>query len=327
MTKLLVRCLLISSALITFTGCKLAVMVPSGGDVTSASNTRNCSGGSLCEHNITDSTFNESFTAVARPGYVFSKWNTGAGFLCGDSTNPTCTISNVGTAGNAFIGAVIATGQFFYAMPLFEFVGIDTDGDGIKDHLDEDDDNDGVFDVDDSCPLLGPNRDGFGCPNTYTVLANGKEWYQPDLFTNLSWNQISTVCPYQNGACIAGGQLNGHDMTGWTWASVEDVSNLLNSYGVSPPLAGNDCRRSPGQTWIQDFYEAGWRPTGYDNPQYLIFQFEATLREEASALVARSVAVMDLSQDQEPEDVTCIATLPKGYADPSVGAVFYRDVN
>lgn len=29
----------------------------------------------------------------------------------------------------------------FYIMPLFKFVGIDTDGDGIKDHVDEDDDN------------------------------------------------------------------------------------------------------------------------------------------------------------------------------------------
>jgi hypothetical protein len=66
-------------------GCKQAVTVPSGGDITSHSGKRNCAGGSFCKHNITDSAFTESFTAIARPGYLFSKWGSGAGFFCGDS--------------------------------------------------------------------------------------------------------------------------------------------------------------------------------------------------------------------------------------------------
>lgn len=235
MTSRLIKILAILAVATLGTGCKLAVMVPSGGDVTSASGTRNCTGGNLCEHNITDSTFNESFTAVARPGYVFSKWNKGAGFLCGDSTNPTCVISNVGTAGNAAIEAVIATGQHFYAMPLFEFVGIDTDGDGQKDHLDADDDNDGVLDGDDACPLVGPNYDGFGCPGTTitdTVTVDGKVWAQPDLFAGVTWSQITAVCP--SGPCT--GILNGHSVTGWTFASVDDVNALFNYYIGAPDL-------------------------------------------------------------------------------------------
>lgn len=242
-------------------GCKLAVIVPSGGDVTSASNTRNCSGGSLCEYNITDATFNDSFTAVAKPGYVFTKWNSGAGFLCGDSTNPTCTISNVGTAGIAAVEAIIATGQFFYALPLFEFVGIDTDGDGQKDHLDADDDNDGVLDVDDACPLEGPNLNGNGCPwnqITDTVTANNKVWAQVDLFNNLSWNDINAVCP--EGLCMAGGVLNGYDMTGWKWAAVEDINALVTSYGdIQPPLDGFDYRSMIDSIWAYAFHLAGWR--------------------------------------------------------------------
>lgn len=65
--------------------CKLAVIVSSGGDITSASGKRNGVGASLCEHNITDSPFTESFAALARPGCVFSKWGSGAGFFCGNS--------------------------------------------------------------------------------------------------------------------------------------------------------------------------------------------------------------------------------------------------
>ncbi len=43
---------------------------------------------------------------------------------------------------------------------------------GIKDYLDPDDDNDGVLDADDNCPLEGPNLDGFGCsPKTVFVTS------------------------------------------------------------------------------------------------------------------------------------------------------------
>lgn len=145
--------LLLLCAIFVVSACKLAVVVPSGGDVTSKSNTRNCAGGGLCEHNITDLTFHESFTAEARPGYVFSRWQSGFGFLCGKSVSPTCVISNTSLpAGNDDIDAFVAGGSFAYIMPLFEFVGIDTDGDGAKDHQDDDDDDDGVPDADDPCP-------------------------------------------------------------------------------------------------------------------------------------------------------------------------------
>jgi endo-1,4-beta-xylanase len=135
------------------TGCKLALVVSTGGDVTSASGTRNCPGGSVCEHDITDLTFKETFTAEPRRGYVFSRWHSGPGFLCGGSVTPTCVADNtVFPSGIAVIEAGLASGHYAYAMPLFEFVGIDTDDDGIKDHLDDDDDNDGVRDIDDPCP-------------------------------------------------------------------------------------------------------------------------------------------------------------------------------
>jgi hypothetical protein len=256
-------------------GCKLAVMVPSGGDVTSSSSTRNCTGGSLCEHNITDSTFNDSFTAVAKPGYVFTKWNSGSGFFCGNSTNPTCTISNVGTAGNAAIEGIIATGQFFYAMPLFAFVGIDTDGDGEKDHIDKDDDNDGLNDDLDNCPFEGPNLDGFGChaplvgtPITGAdiVIVDGKEWAQPDLFTNnLSWDQINAACP---GGTCGNVELNGYSVMGWTWASLQDVQDLFNVYiGYYVPV--NSTLKELDSTWAPDFF-ADFNPTYSESGGYRV---------------------------------------------------------
>ena len=157
--NIIAKSLLILSLTAAVTGCKVAVIAPSGGDVTALDATRRCQGGNICEFNIEDKTFNESFTAVARPGYVFSKWAAGPGFLCPDSVNPTCVVNNtVLPTGYPAFDAVIAGDMFFYAMPLFDFVGIDTDEDGILNHLDDDDDNDGIPDVDDPCPLE-PNPD------------------------------------------------------------------------------------------------------------------------------------------------------------------------
>jgi hypothetical protein len=208
--------------------CKLDVMVSSGGDVTSASGTRNCAGGNVCEFNVTDYTFNESFTAVARPGYAFSNWSAGEGFLCANSRQPTCNTNNTLLSN---INEIIASDQIFYAVPIFNFVGIDTDGDGIKNHLDSDDDNDGVLDVGDNCPLEGPNADGSGCPVSDTLTVNGRTWYQPDLFQGITRSEIEAVCPTAAaGACVAGGVLNGKNMTGWTWATISAYNGLLSNY-------------------------------------------------------------------------------------------------
>jgi uncharacterized repeat protein (TIGR02543 family) len=137
------------------TGCKLALMVPAGGEVTSASTTRDCDGGSggkFCTFDIASASlpFSESFTAIAKPGYQFVKWQTGNDFRCPGSTNPVCTV----TLGNDIVGAVIlAAYETGYLMPVFKDVGFDTDGDSIYDRQDPDDDNDGILDGDDPCPL------------------------------------------------------------------------------------------------------------------------------------------------------------------------------
>ena len=172
--KLMSRAFLLLSITVLVVGCKIEVIVPSGGDVKSDSGTRDCIGGSLCEHNVTDLTFNETFTAVARPGYVFTKWNKGHGFLCGDSVDPVCNISLLGVPeGDAGVSALLASGHIFYVMPHFQFVGVDTDVDGILDHLDEDDDNDGILDRDDSCPLNPDTSTGAVCESSSGMVTVG----------------------------------------------------------------------------------------------------------------------------------------------------------
>ncbi len=94
-----------------------------------------------------------------------------------------------------------------------------------------------------------------------TIVVDGKEWYQPDLFLNLSWSEIDSVCP--NGAC--NGTLNGIDLTGWNWASIDDVNALFNYYIENPtPKLGpgpDNTETVEGAKWARYFFNAGWRPT------------------------------------------------------------------
>lgn len=180
------KALLIVFLAILATGCKISLTVTSGGDVPSLSGTNDCAGASLCEYEVNDMSFAETFTAVPREGYVFSKWQGGDDYLCPNSPNPICTVENGLLAAlpdgpREIVDAIIASGRFYYLQPLFTFVGIDTDGDGIPNHIDTDDDNDGVLDPDDDCPLQGPNLDGSGCPGPRKTVFVTSERYTGNL--------------------------------------------------------------------------------------------------------------------------------------------------
>lgn len=207
------RFLLFLSITALVAGCKLAVIVVEDGEVQSiASGT--CVAGSICIVDVDDQYFSESFTAVPGTGRYFHKWNSGDRFLCGGSTDPTCTLSFQGHEESEAVEGMVASSETFYLMPVFRRY-------------------------------------------SDTITVDGKEWAQVDLFTNLSWNQINAVCP--KGICA--GMLNGHDMTGWIWASVEDLNALFNHY-VGRDVLGpgpDHYMVDPNSEWAPGFFNDGWR--------------------------------------------------------------------
>ena len=257
-----IKLLLMSCVLGLVAGCKIAIIVPSGGDVVSSNAAHNCSEGNICEFEINSGQlpFSETLTAIPKAGYVFEKWSDGGEFQCGKSTNPTCTIS---IADSAVGFAAVSLFDSGYAMPIFKDVGIDTDGDGVRNALDEDDDNDGIFDIDDTCPLDPSPSCSEGVPLTDTVTINGTEWAQVDLFLQLSWNDMNAVC--SGGPCS--GLLNGYNMAGWTWASRADVIALFDFYicGLEATGCYSGGRYSEvNSTWAPMMFTDGMRPI-YDS--------------------------------------------------------------
>jgi hypothetical protein len=92
-----------------------------------------------------------------------------------------------------------------------------------------------------------------------------------DLFTNLSWNDINAIFPA--GVCVDGGVLNGYAMTGWTWASIDEVNALFNSFLIATGLSGEDLLgpgvasyQETGSVWATDFFGSDWLPTLTDLP-------------------------------------------------------------
>ena len=96
-------------------------------------------------------------------------------------------------------------------------------------------------------------------PITDIVTVDGKNWAQVDLFTSLSWSDISSVCP---GGICGTGTLNGYDMYGWNWATTEELNKLLNHYIGAPVMGpGPDSFLDSGGVWAAGFFADGWRAT------------------------------------------------------------------
>ena len=193
--KLMSRFFLVLSITVLIAGCKLAVIVVEGGEVESY-DSGICVASAICIVDVTDPNFSERFTATPYTGWYFKKWNSGDRFFCGGSTSPSCVLSFQGHEQSNAVEDMVASSELFYLMPVFT-----TDPGATK--------------------VEGTSR---------TIEVDGVEriWLQPKDFMNYSYNQVSEVCP--NRACS--GSLRGStiDLTGYTWASSDDVRLLFNAY-------------------------------------------------------------------------------------------------
>ncbi len=199
-----IKFLVLASVVGVIAGCKLAVVVVEGGEVQSIGS-GTCLEGTICIHQVNDTSYTETFTAIPNSGWALERWNSGFGFFCGDSTDPACVISAEAAEGDEAIEALIASSQTFYLMPIFKLI-----------------------------------------PDT--IPGDGKEWLQPVDFLDYSYDQVNAVCP--SGVCS--GTLPGStvDLTGYTWASIDEVSALFNAYGVNPPFTGPFQEREDEQAGV-----------------------------------------------------------------------------
>lgn len=186
------KLLILLSVTTLVAGCKLAVIVVEGGQVQSTSS-GTCLASTVCIVDVSDPNFTETFTAIPSEGWYFQKWNSGERLFCEGSADPTCALSFQGYEVNPQIQEIIESSEVFYLMPVFRQIHSD------------------IIAVDGR-----------------TVIIDGKEWLQPVDFVNYSFLEVLLLCPNR----VCSGTLPGSmiDLTGFTWASSEDVQSLFNIY-------------------------------------------------------------------------------------------------
>jgi hypothetical protein len=74
------------------------------------------------------------------------------------------------------------------------------------------------------------------------VDSQGREWRQLDSTTGKSWYEVAEMCPV-DGATPCTGMINNQDITGWVWATREQVEELLYELGAS--VGAFDCTTGP----------------------------------------------------------------------------------
>lgn len=158
-------------------------------------------------------------------------------------------------------------------------------------------------------------------PGSDTVVVNGRAWAQVDLFTGNSWNEINAQCP--SGVCSTSSKLNGWGLEGWTWASIDAVQLLLNSFtggtGTAPSrLTG------AGTAWAPAFLQE-FRPTNSFADVLIVRGASATIIDGLAfyPFVRYDSACCDSAGDIASTDFA------EGELDLrplSGGAWFYRDV-
>jgi hypothetical protein len=99
-----------------------------------------------------------------------------------------------------------------------------------------------------------------------TIEVNGDVWLQPGEFSGVSYAEISAVCDELTGLC--NGSLGGYSLSGWEWASPDDLNELFNYYisgvtGSSPLGPGQDFYFGsfPDAGSIADAFYADFVPT------------------------------------------------------------------
>lgn len=165
------------------------------------------------------------------------------------------------------------------------------------------------------------------------VTVEGRDWLQPLDFVTLSWVDINSKCDATTGTCT--GILGTTDVTGYTWASVDDVNTLFNFIvGNSAMGPGPDYAFYEYQTILPLFTAAGFLTTSVSSQHKQLTGFTRTIENfpyvnPDEAFIGRVSSDCNFScvdgmqtPDRDGTDTTSTLSLDETFG---VGGWFFRD--
>jgi hypothetical protein len=108
--------------LLALSGCRIVIMPPENGRVTTASGAYECRPGLFkvgCPIDIYDLYFDEEFIAIPDPGFKFVGWKRRDKGLCGGKMTSCKIVSGLAEDNEALI-ALLESDEVFYLEPVFE---------------------------------------------------------------------------------------------------------------------------------------------------------------------------------------------------------------
>ena len=107
------------------------------------------------------------------------------------------------------------------------------------------------------------------------VDSQGRQWRQMDMTVALTWNQVAAICP-TDGVTPCTGMVWNQSVTGWVWATRDQVRGLLIELGAG--AGGSGCNQGPSVTGDvfnlfhntmspeNGFFVSGWSATSATLP-------------------------------------------------------------
>lgn len=154
------------------------------------------------------------------------------------------------------------------------------------------------------------------------VVVGGNTWLQPADFTDLSWSDIAGVCNPDNGQC--NGALSGVGVTGYEWATRDQVWALFTQFGVplAPPYVTSEYASAWAPAFL-DTFTATQVGTGLRPYEFV----HGWTRTESVVSEAFSASLIDYYVEEDPDLLdTANATFTnnKLFRNDAIGAWLFR---
>lgn len=151
--------------------------------------------------------------------------------------------------------------------------------------------------------------------------GHGKEWLQVERFLNTTWNQIAAVCP-TDGATPCAGVVAGTDVTGWVWASQDQVRTLYSLW--VPEILSVPTLSGPEYMAVALFFMDSIRPTWEFYTTFGGYLYTAgwtsTMHDSGRAVVTEVSSEYPVFHGYWSVAASAVPT----FSSPMVGAWFWR---
>jgi hypothetical protein len=152
----------------------------------------------------------------------------------------------------------------------------------------------------------------------YLDPVSGWEWADLTETTQLSWDQVSTVCA-QDGVTACSANLGAIELTDWIWATRDQIRDLfLNTTDLSEVQLADYLEEEAASTWAPQLLSL-FSPTLVDPSVSYVAGYTSTLLTSTDA-----AAGFMIDRPETGVDRAALLNQSKDFSSPYLGVWLYR---